>query len=273
MPYVKRFKKIPGKRRALKKHAGAHRRFKLAPVRRSGYSGRFTGPSKELKFFDLMISTSLPSQGSVNSNQVNLLGSAGCGIQFWGLTFVQSGAGTVGTPLNLITQGAGESQRIGRQCMIKSIQLNLGLEFEFQSAVNSTANNFRWAVIYDTQTNGAAPNITDIYRVPANAGPQNTFIGAVLNLENSQRFKTIMTGHFSLNPTYGNGGALTQCRYINKYKRCNLPLDTDGASTNPITVSNIKSGAIYFVCGYDDQGAGTDCKFTAGTFRFRYSDD
>ncbi len=100
--------------------------------------------------------------------------------------------------LNTVVQGDGESNRDGRQIMMKSISLNGVIEVPVQ--VNQTAGDVACvvflALVMDKQTNGATINSEDVY---TNKGA-NAAVAAspYRNLQQSQRFRVLRTLQITL---------------------------------------------------------------------------
>ena len=94
--------------------------------------------------------------------------------------------------LNLIQAGSSFFNRIGRRIEMKSLQLNLQI-----NPIPPTANEFypsqtiRLLIVYDSQTNGAFPAISDILQSTSQAGVNQTSNYALLNLNNRDRFTII----------------------------------------------------------------------------------
>lgn len=81
-------------------------------------------------------------------------------------------------PLNIIVQGTSQVTRIGRKIQMVSFSL----KYIFKSTAG-TPGNIRIMVVYDKQTNGALPVVTDILL--------NNSIVSHNNLNNSDRFITV----------------------------------------------------------------------------------
>lgn len=179
-------------------------------TRSAGYYGRFNrsrlqGLPEEKKFFDgELTTTAVPS------------------------------AGTILTPsMNLITAGAGESQRIGRKCKITSLHLKGRLILQ-QTTQNTVSNITRIIVYLDKQCNGAAATVGDILDL----GQTDDYL-AFRNLQNTQRFRILHDKTYTQNYTAGGGnGTASQypetVRYFKLNINCNEQLEFDG-STGAIT--------------------------------------
>jgi len=153
---------------------------------------------------------------------------------------------SAGQLLNGCAAGTGATNRVGRKMLMKSLQ--------FRAAVNSNAGNAgnaRVLVVYDKQTNGAAPAITDILGAD--------LITAPMNLSNSDRF-VVIADVLTEGPT-----DITTTWHEKHYKK--LGLETLFGNTGS-AVTDINSGSVYmFVAG------GTGAAITVNLYnRIRFVD-
>jgi hypothetical protein len=208
-------------------------------TRRSGFYGRFAGTRNELKFFDSVASsTALAATGTVNS-----------------------------TSINLIDQGNGESQMIGRKVVIKSILLraNLVLPQSSNATLASVAggDTYRIVMVLDKQANGAAPTVAALF--------EDTDIRTMNDLENSQRFTIIKEWKGSLNGEINHDGAIyfrgDKDRYIKWYKKCSIPIEFAPMGGGSRVIGEVKSNNVA-ILGFSASGT---MSFTFRV-RIRYSD-
>jgi len=229
-------KRISGYKKGRKRYKGSATATQAAKavvrrypglIRSAGYFGRYglqasaLGTKPELKFFDTALTFSFDTTGEVATTAI--LGQ-----------------------LSLIPQGDTESTRDGRKAVIKSIQLRGSLYFVPGSDVNGIDNTYLYLVL-DTQANGAAAAVTDIFT-------SNVMATNMLNLNNSGRFRIIKKWFMGWAATAGVTtayGAL--CRPLEYYKRCNIPIDWSGATG---ALTEIRSNNIFLAYGStftDDQ--------------------
>lgn len=200
-------------------------------TRQSGFYGRYGGGASESKFVDTFIDGLLDASGEV------------------------APGGGSNTPLMVIPEGTGESERVGRKVTLTSIYMRGVLSL----ATDTSSAMYNLVVLLDTQANGAVPSYADVF-----ADNRST---AHLQLANSNRFvilkrwvgaltnQTVLTG-----PSFGAAK-----RVFKYYKKCNIPLEFSGTNG---TITEIKSNAIYLMWESD-----TDDKLTyKADFRLRYSD-
>jgi len=211
--------------------AGGRRRVGYS--RSTGFYGRFPPAGDELKFFDTAISFSLDATGEVPATG----------------------------QLNLIPQGVTESQRVGRKCIIKSLLLTFNVLLT--PAASATASDV--AVIYvmlDTQANGAAAAITDVFTSGTNLP------SALRNLSNVDRFRVLKKIKMQYSPKAGVTTAYnTETIHKEVYlKNLHIPLEFS-STTGAIT--EIRSNNIFLCAG----AYGLDDVATvAGNCRVRFDD-
>jgi len=197
-----------------------------------GYYGRFAGRNAEKKFFDTSLAFSMDATGEVPATG----------------------------QLNLIPQGVGESARIGRKALVKSIQIR-GEAIYLPGADTVGCVTGYIYVVVDTQCNGAAASVTNVLT-------STNLKVALSNVENSQRFKILKRIQFTLHSQAGVSGAYSRAAQpIEFYKKCNIPINFD-ADTG--VISEIRSNNIFLIAGTDGQV--DDTVDFAGTCRLRYTD-
>lgn len=107
-----------------------------------------------------------------------------------------TGVGTF-TLLNGLTQGAGGSERLGRQFTIKSIGLNVYIE----PALTTVPGLCRLIIFYDTQCNGAAPATADVVLEAATVAGWAT---SHLAMAQRERFKIVYDKRYMLGSKAAN---------------------------------------------------------------------
>lgn len=135
------------------------------------------------------------------------------------------------TLLNGLQTGDDSINREGREVRIRSIQFK-----GFTGVTTGTGIDqyHRVLVVFDRQTNAAAPAITDILTANGTTAPRN--------LDNRRRFVILYDRTYSLNAAGEAGSASRMLKY---YKRFNL-METFN-SGNAGTVADITTGSIYMI--------------------------
>jgi len=172
---------------------------------------------------------------------------------------VMDTTGTV-TLLNGVATGADFTERIGRKIFMKSIYLT-GIIFGVDDHINDTL--CRILVVYDNQSNGAAPVMTDILKTSTSASQ--------LNLDNRDRFKVIIDKRWCLarrdnTATQAFAGA-PSCHVVKIFRRLNKEVLFNG-TTN--AVGSIATGSLYLLTiGNSAAGTGGTSELSA---RVRFID-
>ncbi len=184
--------------RAIKRRRGLPSPFVPGRDRVGGYYGRFAGANAELKFHDQTIDDALIAAG-----------------------------GVLTTSINLIAQGTGESERIGRKCTIRSIFWRGVIklpETELQGDPGE-GERFRLILYQDKQTNGAAATALGILEAVS--------VDDFRNLANTGRFNLLWDHRFTINRNTVSHFAVNSFsasgvqRNFSFAKKCSIPLEFD----------------------------------------------
>lgn len=139
--------------------------------------------------------------------------------------------------LNGVDQGTDYTQRIGRKIILKSLFFRVNF-FPSATTASPTGTICRLLIVYDCQTNSAAPAVTDILQAAEYDAP--------MNLNNRDRFKVIYDKYIMMCATAYTTGALTAgdpCpKMLSKYKKMSLEEIFSGTAN---TVGSIATGSIY----------------------------
>ncbi len=214
---------MPAKRKKRPKTAKKKKKAKTGPgyTRRVGYYGDVL----ELKFHDVDVDDAAIAAGA---------------------TIAQNSC-------NLIPQGTSEKERIGRKCVVRSINWRFNMVLPTTVTAAETTDTVRIILYLDKQTNGVVAGTTDILE----AADYQSFN----NLANKGRFRTLMDRTYTLTCGAGSGrGTTDTLSYAAAsendtfFKNVNIPLEFDstaGAITelksNNIGVMTLgKSGHVVF---------------------------
>lgn len=160
--------------------------------------------------------------------------------------------------LCLIPQGDTESTRDGRKAVIKSIQIRGSLLYTPGASAQGSHICYLYVVL-DTQTNGAAAAITDVFT--SNACQKN-----MLQLNNSGRFRILKKMVFAFNNMAGVTTAFSNIvKPLEFYKRCNIPIDWNSTAG---AITEIRSNNIFLIAGTDANG--DDLTTLDGNCRLRF---
>lgn len=142
--------------------------------------------------------------------------------------------------LALIPQGDTESTRDGRQAVIDSIQIRATVNYSPGAAAADAASCAFLYVVLDTQANGAAATVTEVF-TSANMWSN------MLNLNNSARFRILKKWVL---PFVAQAGATTAFNgdrvQIEWYKKCSIKMDW---SSTAGAITEIRSNNIFLMAG------------------------
>lgn len=137
------------------------------------------------------------------------------------------------TLLNGVAQGTTAGTRLGRRIRMKSILLRWNFSMSTTSAGGSA---FRILVVYDAQSNGTAPAVTDVVVLDA--------ITAPMNLGNARRFKVLCD---ELVPCIGTAGPQSQIG--TRYIKGDWPVEFNTGSAG--TIGDIQTGSVFMLIWQD----------------------
>ncbi len=174
---------------------------------------------------------------------------------------IASGA-NVTASINLIAQGVGESQRIGRKCTIKFISWRFTMTMPTRTAA-SISDTVRVLLYLDKQANGATAANTDVL--------ESADYQSFNNLSNKGRFRTLMDRTYDINGNAGSGrGTTDTLSYGSKitndsfYKKVNIPIEFTAGSGAITEITSNNIGVILM----SEQGLAS----FESKFRLRFSD-
>lgn len=180
-------------------------------------------------------------------------------------------------PLNLVQEGTGFYNRIGRKIEMLSLHMRGSI---LQTGNAAAADDFvKWAIVYDRQPTGALPNYNNIFLDYNPSGATSNGPYSNINLDNRDRYQIIRHDTFACPAT-----AITDLASVSQVitippkemmleefiKLRGLTTHFNGTAS-PLLISNITTGALYLV---------TQGRFTLGNegyqlsvqFRLRYDD-
>jgi len=159
------------------------------------------------------------------------------------------------TCINEVQQGATAYNRIGSKITIKSISVRA----QFYTGTPATdLGVFRWMIVYDRQTNGAAPTLAAMLSDNVATAPA---FSSGINISNKNRFQVIRDGFCNMDP------AQSENHFVNVYCKGRW---TSEYSTNAGNIGDLQTGAIYFIA-FDLMVAGAIAVQTIQS-RIRYFD-
>lgn len=136
--------------------------------------------------------------------------------------------------LNGVDDGATSTTRIGRRIMMTS------LEIRWEGSLPSTATGgspLRMCVVYDRQSNGAAPTAINVFAVDDITG--------LMNLSNSRRFKVLVDELIDNVSTSGPSSWYSKVWRDFTAKGTKPGLEVEFNDNSTATITSIQTGSIY----------------------------
>lgn len=144
------------------------------------------------------------------------------------------------TLLNGVATGTDYTNRVGRKTIMKSILFRLSLVPNASATNGSVGDVLRVMLIYDCQTNGAAPAVSDVL--------QGGTLNNPMNLTNRDRFKIISDKFLTMGSFVLAASSLTTGSprpvQLKIYKKMNLEMIFSGTGN---TVGSIQTGGLFLL--------------------------
>jgi len=251
----------------------------------AGYKAARTVGGKVLRY-----SPSAPVAGSYRSRQgMSLTAAIRRAGELKGMDTALTQASVIATTntnansvvLNLVQQGAGSWNRIGRKIHLKSLRLRGEVQWINDGAAgtdNLDANVCRMVVVWDKQPSGAAiPTFDTVFGVTDQTGTESTTFLNPIKYDNMDRFVVLRDCAIDFSPNLWNGGAAAVAD--TKYKKVfDEYIDMKSkevvflGQSNPMTIADISTGALYLAFRANNNSANGTCFNEAGIARLRYRD-
>jgi len=179
--------------------------------------------------------------------------------------------------LNLIQQGAGSWNRVGRKVNLRSLRIRGDITHTQTTAPGVTNGQVvRCVIVWDKQpSSGTIPQWQDIFGFTAQDGTEGTSMYAPIRYDNMDRFSILRDVTYDPQPgaKSGNPDIVTYYNTIDEYIRLGDRECVFSGQSNPMTIADISSGAIYFcVRAKINNVTGIQSAITSMTARLRYTD-
>lgn len=174
-------------------------------------------------------------------------------------------------PLNLIQQGTGSFNRIGRKIFPQSVKLNMWMRQV--SATTTTAVNWaRIALVWDKQPTGVLATYDQIFANTDQTGTDTPTLESSLRYDNTDRFKVLMDRRHSFQPgVLFSANLFTDSWILDEFISLKGLETVYNATTSPAVIGDISSGALLLVCRAADVTNSVVSCFM-GKARLRYTD-
>lgn len=188
--------------------------------------------------------------------------------------------GTI-TCLNLIAVGSSMFNRVGRRIEMTSVRF-CGFLQTISGITRATISPDlgRIMIIYDRQTNGAFPSITDILQDTDQAGTNTTESQTGINMNNRERFVTIMDIKLTVPQATATAGVLTnvfpnggdQAWHFDEFRKLRGLTTHYKADSATAVIGDISTGALYLLSFSTNFAAGNELFAINFNVRLKYVD-
>jgi len=180
-------------------------------------------------------------------------------------------------PLNLIQQGNGSWNRVGRKTHLKSLRLKGHFSNTYvRTGGNWVGNTVRFAVVWDQQPSSATiPSFDQIFGVTSQTGVESTTMFSPPKYDNMDRFRVIKDWTEDFTPGIAVGADtnfLTEYRQVDCYLSLKDLESVYSGQSNPMTIADISTGALYFIARSEINDLTTSVCTVELTARVRYAD-
>lgn len=237
--------------------------------------------------YDVVSSSSVPrpmviERTIVNQNQIEKKG-MDTAISITGGNAIISTTNTNGDcfVLNLVQQGAGSWNRVGRKIKLRSLRLRGTLVNNYQTGIATGHNIVRMVVVWDKQpSSGTIPTFDTVFGITSQAGTESSGILAPNRYDNMGRFLTLRDCSYAFNPetnfydtvTPANK-AVSQNIHFDEYLKLGGKETVFSGQTAPMTIADISTGALYVYFRAQASTAAQFCELSDLSFaRLRYTE-
>lgn len=187
------------------------------------------------------------------------------------------------TVLNLVQQGAGSWNRVGRKIFPRSVRIkgSVTVGSTISAGGFQTGNRIRFILVWDRNPNsGSIPKFDDIFGIKDQSGTESSTITSPVKYDNMDRFTILKEWNIVSNPcssvTGTAGGTVinfAQFDEFYKFKGGNKYETVFSGQSTPMTIADISSGALYLVYRAEINNADSIIAIDSETFaRLRYTD-
>lgn len=193
-----------------------------------------------------------------------------------GTTYTLNSTASI-TPLNLIRAGTSFFNRIGRKVEMKSLHFKAFIQ---PIRTVAASDYVRVMIVYDSQTNGALPAISDIIQDTDQSGTNNTTALSSTNLNNRDRFRVLCDYRIVMPSQTVTAGQISTPGWIDPVSTFNdlerfIPMKglhtVYKADSAPAVIGDIATGGLYLVT-YAGQASGSEGFNLYANLRLRYRD-
>jgi len=183
--------------------------------------------------------------------------------------------------LNLVQQGAGSWNRVGRKIHAKSVRIKGFVNFASAPVLATgilSQCSFRMILVWDKQPSGSAiPSFDTIFGITAQDGTESCpDITCPLRYDNMDRFRVLKDWFISPPsiPLAATGTAPNTIQAVNFDEYTKLPMleSVYSGQSQPMTIADVSTGALYVIMRQTSNSGSTSQATFDGIARLRYRD-
>lgn len=182
--------------------------------------------------------------------------------------------------LNLIRVGSSMFNRIGRKIEMRSLRIKTILTTLNVTRATVTPSFCRLCVIYDRQTNGALPPLADIFQDTSQAGTNNDNALSGINMDNRERFVTLIQKNFPVPQATATAGVLTNVFpnassipiVMDEFRQLRGLTTHYRADSAPAVIGDISTGSLLVTTDASPTAAGAELFQIEVSARLKYVD-
>lgn len=177
--------------------------------------------------------------------------------------------------LNLVQMGAGSWNRVGRKIYNKSVRIKGQIQSTWIQATTTPMNAIyvRLVLVWDAQPGGTMPQKADIFGSTNQSGVEASSIYDHIRYDNMDRFRILREISYIFELTSmasTNGNIIQQAWDVDMFVQLNNLETVYSGQSQPMTIGDVSSGALYLVLLNDLESSMTMVNSTIA--RFRYTD-
>lgn len=154
--------------------------------------------------------------------------------------------------LNLIQQGAGSWNRVGRKAILRSLRVRGALRWDYTAVTATNGNQCRMVVVWDKQPSGAAiPTFDTVFGRTVQDGTESTGYLDPVRYDNMDRFVVLRDKVIDFAPKAnfhiigGSSETLFELCHFDEYLKLGDRECVFSGQSNPMTIADISTGALY----------------------------
>jgi len=177
--------------------------------------------------------------------------------------------------LNLVQQGAGSWNRVGRKVRLKSLRIKGVVKMQNIVQANLQQNTLRMIVVWDKQpSSGAVPTFDTIFGATDQGGVEQSGFLYNIRYDNTERFSILKDQVWTSDLETGSGiNTNDWATDFDCFIKLKNMVTVFSGQSNPMTIADVSSGALYVIWRCQTNSATVTAQVNNSVFRLRYYDN